>query len=215
MALVECGECKAEVSDKAAACPKCGAPIKAAEPPKTQSVSAAQGCLFVLVLIGLVTAVGGYKTCDGNHGPKVGNGAPVMPSLRPPPPAERPPVALGVRAEKITADYSGNELSGDSKYKGKLIRVNGWVVEVSKTLSTPVIALRGNGDDNVRCFFPSNLDAGRLAEMATIKKGSLMNLDGVVRGAGVAGDVILDDCFWMYNARIMKETPELMVPRQR
>ena len=30
MALVRCGECGSDVSDKAAACPKCGAPIRAA-----------------------------------------------------------------------------------------------------------------------------------------------------------------------------------------
>lgn len=30
MALIECAECKKEVSDKAAACPHCGAPVAAA-----------------------------------------------------------------------------------------------------------------------------------------------------------------------------------------
>lgn len=30
MALTTCGECKAEISDKAAACPKCGAPQRGA-----------------------------------------------------------------------------------------------------------------------------------------------------------------------------------------
>lgn len=42
MALIKCGECGNEVSDKAAACPKCGAPIaaptggnEAASAPKT------------------------------------------------------------------------------------------------------------------------------------------------------------------------------------
>lgn len=32
MALIECAECKKEVSDKAAACPHCGAPVAAAAP---------------------------------------------------------------------------------------------------------------------------------------------------------------------------------------
>lgn len=32
MALVECAECGKEISDKAAACPHCGAPVASAEP---------------------------------------------------------------------------------------------------------------------------------------------------------------------------------------
>lgn len=36
MALIECAECNNEVSDKAAACPKCGAPIE--QPVSTQTL---------------------------------------------------------------------------------------------------------------------------------------------------------------------------------
>jgi predicted amidophosphoribosyltransferase len=32
MALIECPECKKEISDKAAACPQCGCPIPSAQP---------------------------------------------------------------------------------------------------------------------------------------------------------------------------------------
>ncbi len=38
MALIECGECGNQVSDKAAACPKCGAPIAEKAVRKQQSI---------------------------------------------------------------------------------------------------------------------------------------------------------------------------------
>lgn len=49
MALVKCRECKAEVSSKAAACPKCGAPIK--------SVPKQYGCFSSMLLIGVALVV--------------------------------------------------------------------------------------------------------------------------------------------------------------
>lgn len=46
MALIKCGECGNQVSDKASSCPKCGAPIseniqvvEVATPPKSRSVA--------------------------------------------------------------------------------------------------------------------------------------------------------------------------------
>jgi TM2 domain-containing membrane protein YozV len=41
MALIECSECGNQVSDKAAACPKCGAPIAGETVGKQQSIAAA------------------------------------------------------------------------------------------------------------------------------------------------------------------------------
>ena len=77
MALIKCGECGREVSDKAAACPGCGAPIPAASPTASVIASTESGpaipihrrpigkpVLFVclgLVVFGLAVAMfGGY-----------------------------------------------------------------------------------------------------------------------------------------------------------
>lgn len=59
MALIKCGECGNEVSDKATACPKCGAPVAqtasvaAARPRKKSSPVA--GIVSLLVLAGLLS----------------------------------------------------------------------------------------------------------------------------------------------------------------
>ncbi|WP_315125244.1 zinc-ribbon domain-containing protein [Comamonas antarctica] len=42
MALISCGECGREVSDKAAACPHCGAPVGSSEAVTSRSASEAQ-----------------------------------------------------------------------------------------------------------------------------------------------------------------------------
>ena len=69
MALVKCGECDREVSDKAAACPGCGAPINAQAPtvqqvqvvqiPKSRGVYIVLG-LF-LGLLGIHNFYAGYN----------------------------------------------------------------------------------------------------------------------------------------------------------
>jgi hypothetical protein len=51
MSLIHCKECQAEVSSKAAACPKCGAPIKV----KRGSIGCG-GCLVILLIIGGLSA---------------------------------------------------------------------------------------------------------------------------------------------------------------
>ena len=55
MALIECSECKAEVSDRAIACPKCGAPVAIPRPSKTGS--SGRWWKVLLVLLGLFFAV--------------------------------------------------------------------------------------------------------------------------------------------------------------
>jgi len=59
MALVACEACKAEISDAAAACPKCGHPMAATKvasktptTPASQSVTAKQGIALVVFMIG-------------------------------------------------------------------------------------------------------------------------------------------------------------------
>lgn len=65
MALIKCGECASEVSDKAMACPKCGAPIVAAK--------------VTVVLSGIPRRVLGAKAVEifynGQHVGSVAKGA--------------------------------------------------------------------------------------------------------------------------------------------
>jgi hypothetical protein len=67
MALIQCPECKAEVSEKASSCPKCGHPINATvsnanESPKKQGVSLIRNLIGVAVLLTIVVFV--YKVMN-------------------------------------------------------------------------------------------------------------------------------------------------------
>lgn len=68
MALISCSECGKDVSDKAASCPNCSAPISGAISvslnPKshveiTRTGGKWEGIGFIFVVIGLITAIAG------------------------------------------------------------------------------------------------------------------------------------------------------------
>jgi uncharacterized membrane protein YvbJ len=68
MSLISCSECGKEVSDKAAACPNCGAPIKQAPNPAESSKAPTQvkregakweGMGTVLIILGIIVALFG------------------------------------------------------------------------------------------------------------------------------------------------------------
>lgn len=58
MALIRCTECKAKVSEKADACPKCGAPVEKSGKKQKKQISTGCGCLIVILVIGgLIMAI--------------------------------------------------------------------------------------------------------------------------------------------------------------
>jgi len=68
MALISCSECGREASDKAAACPNCGAPITGATSVSLNSQSHVkvtrtgakwEGIGFILIAIGLIMVIAG------------------------------------------------------------------------------------------------------------------------------------------------------------
>jgi hypothetical protein len=69
MSLIKCKECGAEVSDKAAACVKCGAPIVATSSPK----KAASGCATFIVgsalVVGVIAIIASMSNGDGTKDP--------------------------------------------------------------------------------------------------------------------------------------------------
>ena len=79
MALISCSECGNQVSDKAAACPKCGNPIATARPRRTEPTSAsAEGTEAVtieatgkgpktMMLVGTGVMILGFASCAGGN----------------------------------------------------------------------------------------------------------------------------------------------------
>lgn len=62
MALIECKECKKQISSDAASCPHCGKPIKTENP--TQVKDAASGCLGIIFLALIFFAAIDYFSGD-------------------------------------------------------------------------------------------------------------------------------------------------------
>lgn len=60
MALVKCKECGGEVSTEATACPKCGAPVKAAYAPRAKTSPITLGCAGIIVLGVAMSIVGQF-----------------------------------------------------------------------------------------------------------------------------------------------------------
>lgn len=77
--------------------------------------------------------------------------------------------------ERILSDYDANEIAADSKYKGKLICVNGYVKEITKDVFDKYYISIGEQKaygDEVRCYF----DASYADRIATISKGKYVSL---------------------------------------
>lgn len=74
MALIDCPECSRQISDKAAACPHCGCPAKAAQPEPVkppsdppaqapvQQNAAQQGCAVLILFAVLIAGV--FACCN-------------------------------------------------------------------------------------------------------------------------------------------------------
>ena len=74
MALIKCEDCGREVSDKAAACPQCGAPIAVQEPVSidpqtharvTRTGAKWEGIGFLLIAGGVITLIAGAGALGG------------------------------------------------------------------------------------------------------------------------------------------------------
>ena len=68
MALMSCGECSAEISDKAAACPKCGAPLRAPTAPQPVILARQHSRTVAIVLALFLGGFGAHKFYLGSPG---------------------------------------------------------------------------------------------------------------------------------------------------
>jgi hypothetical protein len=95
-------------------------------------------------------------------------------------PANETPVA--VQATNLMADYKGNELRGDGKWKGKLVDVTGVVGDVKKDiLDKPYVTL-GSGALLEIPMVQCHLASGQEGVAARLSKGSTATFRGRVRG---------------------------------
>lgn len=98
--------------------------------------------------------------------------------------------APALNAGELADVYAANEVDGDRRYKGRMVKVTGVVVRVAKdVLNSPFVVI-GSGEMfqtvKVQCFF----DAGQ--EIASLRPGDMVTVTGVCAGKSL--NVKLTSC---------------------
>lgn len=162
MALVKCSECGNDVSKDAAACPKCGKPVK-----KKGGFLKLLGTGF-LVFIGLTIVIGAMSSA-GKHSGSSGsvNAESAAPAAE---------TVLTVPAATLVTDYDANEVAADAKYKGKTLQVSGTIDTIGKDMLDSIYVSIDGGHPlrHVQAFF----DASDAPRIAALKKGGTITVQG-------------------------------------
>ncbi|MGY4193370.1 OB-fold protein [Bradyrhizobium sp. USDA 4520] len=137
MALITCEECGASISDRAPACPHCGDPRTATEPPH-QSIAAAPvapaksgmglgrklviGFFGAIGVIYLAGSIGGRTSPPSSGAGSQSNAPPVRKEV------------LAATAQELFEAYQSNEVATDIRLKGKIIQISGRIQSIDKNV---------------------------------------------------------------------------------
>lgn len=133
--MIKCQECGKDVSPNAVSCPHCGKVFKVK---KKSSILKKIGIVFA-VIMGL-SIIGNIINSENN-----GNSNNINEKLI---------SAIEIDAEKLISIYASNEVSADSKYKGKILKITGFVHDIGKDFTDNSYITLGNKElRSVQCFF--------------------------------------------------------------
>ena len=156
MALINCPDCGTEVSDAAAACPKCARPIASAvahvgstppTPPTPKKGAGVGSVLLVLLLVGgwvyYQTTVSSTPPADAST-----QTSDTLPSDTGAPPSsvkDRP--AFVTTPADLYRAYSTNEVATDQALAGKVIQFTAPVKSIDKDFTDSAVLTFATGDD--------------------------------------------------------------------
>lgn len=103
-------------------------------------------------------------------------------------PAEAPIV---VTADQLASDYISNEISADTKYKGKTLQVTGVIGTIAKGIGDQMYVTLKGPDNNIvsiQCFFEKD----QVGDLGTLAAGQTITLQG--KGDGKSMNVIMNGC---------------------
>ncbi len=189
MAIVACTECGHQVSDHAASCPSCGAPIAAPAKPKPRANRTVFGVLFALAALCLIAAAlwwnGAPTQLMGmmekfNHGselvPATQSSVAAIPVSVPADASESKSAARAVyqtTAEQLYRDYNTNAVATQSRIGGSRVRVTGTVAEIDEDASGhPLVKLWASNDDSAGML----LSDDQKAAAAELAKGETVDI---------------------------------------
>ena len=210
MAIIACKECGHQVSDKAASCPSCGAPVAAAVKPKGRAKRAVRGFLIASAAIGLIAAVLwviGVTKLAGVSG-RFNHAAEHSPAANPATErsasADQSPRGPGAvlaavyqtTAEQLYQDYGTNAVATQNRIGDSSVRVTGSVTEIDEDASGhPLVKLWASEGQSVDMM----LNDDQKSAAADLTKGEAVDIQcermqatsAAPRGSGCA--VVLVD----------------------
>jgi TusA-related sulfurtransferase len=210
MAIIACKECGHQVSDKAASCPSCGAPLAAAVKPRGRAKRVVRGFLITSVAVGLIAAVlwligmskpagmSGIFNHAAEHSP-AGNPAterPVTADQSSRGPAAVLAAVYQTTAEQLYQDYGTNAVATQNRIGDSSVRVTGSVTEIDEDVSGhPIVKLWASDGQSVDMM----LNDDQKSAAADLTKGEAVDIQcdkmqatsAAPRGSGCA--VVLVD----------------------
>ncbi|MGS1028816.1 OB-fold protein [Burkholderia glumae] len=191
MALVKCSECGSDVSDKAAACPKCGnpmSPVAYRESQPQRKKKAGVGLKIfrttAAIIVGFIVMIAWVSHETGSSR----SASDTTPTSDQPSASALPP-PIEISAVDLYNAYKANEVAADAKYKGKQIKITGIVGTIGKdVMDDPYITLVAVNDfETVNVYFSK----ARIDDLSKLNKGDSISV--TCKGSGmVLGSPMLD-----------------------
>lgn len=218
MALIECKECSKQVSDSAAACPNCGAPVAPAQiaraPDETKKVGVgfALGIFFLPWLFGWFLLGRGYSVAaricgltwlalsifvflgarDKSPSDTTAS-VPSKPTIsREDERTARLASLSTFTAAQLAAAYDRNTVAADQQFKGKAYKVTGTVSSINTDFrGRPYVTLQGGVNQFMEPQF--SFENAKDPAIAQLQKGSRVTLACTGRG-DIAKTPMSEDC---------------------
>ncbi|WP_208647321.1 OB-fold protein [Corallococcus interemptor] len=174
MALVKCRECGNDVATSAAACPKCGAPVRR-QLLTTRNILLAF-CALGLCYVGSCVALNLADTSGRAAKPTSATGEPKQVDIGP-----------------FLRAYASNELLADANYRGHLIKTSGWAEGRGRDPLGNVFLVLASASSTeptkLHCFIPEQ----HVEKVANLSRGAHITIRG--RVSGLAADkVVVTGC---------------------
>lgn len=198
MALINCPECKKEISDQSVNCFSCGYPIREKLAPhsilQSSNVKAEKSSSFIGVITKILILIIGsflvYK-CVSPDEYKGSVTQTKSTSLSP------ENVEIETTASKMLATYEENETRGDAIYKGKVIKITGYVNSINSDLTDKAV-VHLSPKDNTLTFSTvmASGDNNFHNQAINLNKGQKITL--ICKGLGeIIGSPNLDNCVFL------------------
>jgi hypothetical protein len=152
--------------------------------------------LIVLLILGVIalTGVGGCIVCVGVGAKAVSDGIASASASAANEKAAAKAETVKVAIKDLLADYKGNEVAADQKWKGKYVITSGFVDDVKKDIfDKPYVTLSpAKGDALVIPQIQCSPAESETAKIAALQKGQAVAIMGRVKGLLL--HVQLEDC---------------------